>query len=107
MVARPNPPRIEKTKPSASVSAKTERFVVRQYDHQHVADQKKEKGDFAEALFWNPLLIAGPDGKVTLSFDLSDLITTFRLQADAHGTDRIGSARVKISAQKPTDSEGK
>ena len=80
--------------------AKTESFVVRQYAHQHVAGQTGGQGDLAETLFWNPLMIATPDGKVPVSFDLPDSTATFRLQADAHGAGRIGSCRLDISTQK-------
>ncbi len=76
------------------------RFVVRQYAHEHITGQPGVRNDFAETLFWHPLLIAGADGKVSVSFDLSDLVTTFRLSADAHGDGRIGSAQAEISTKK-------
>jgi hypothetical protein len=83
------------------------RFIVRQYAHEHLAGQPGVGSDFAETLFWYPLLIAGPDGKATLSFDLSDAITTFLLVADAHGDGRIGSGRVEIISKTPDNIETK
>ena len=52
-------------------------------------------------------MIATPDGKVPLSFDLPDSTTTFRLQADAHGAGRIGSCRLDISSQKTIECRSK
>ena len=65
------------------------------------------RSDFAETLYWNPLLIAGADGKAPLSFDLSDSVTTFRLLADAHGAGRIGSGRADIISRIPFNLEPK
>ncbi len=81
-------------------------FVVRQYAHRHVAEGGAG-GDFAESLFWNPLLIAGADGKVEVSFDLPDSIAKFRLQADASGAARLGSLRMDISTESPSEQETK
>jgi hypothetical protein len=108
VIARPNSPHGEKPVSGPIAPAKTERFVVRQYAHQHVAAQSGgQGGDLAETLFWNPLLIATPDGKVPLSFDLPDSLTTFRLQADAHGAGRIGSCRLDISSHKQSNADPK
>jgi hypothetical protein len=69
--------------------------IVRQYAHQHVAGQPGAS-DLTETLFWHPLLIASPDGKASISFELSDAATTFRVLADAHGDGRIGSGQAEI-----------
>jgi len=107
VISCPNQPRDEKASPGPIQPTKTDSFIIRQYAHQHVAGRSGGQGDFAETLFWNPLMIASPDGKVPLSFDLSDSITTFRLRADAHGAGRIGSVRVEISTQPPLKIESK
>ncbi len=60
------------------------RFTVRQYAHTHRAGPPGVRTDFAETLFWHPLLIADADGTAKVNFELSDSITTFRLKADAH-----------------------
>jgi uncharacterized membrane protein len=83
------------------------RFTVRQYAHEHVVGEPGVRSDFAETLYWNPLLIADADGKTPLSFDLSDSVTTFRLMADAHGAGRIGSGRADIISRIPFNLEPK
>lgn len=83
------------------------RFTVREYAHEHVAGEPGVRSDFAETLYWNPLLIAGTDGKTPVSFDLSDSVTTFRLLADAHGAGRIGSGRADIISRIPFNLEPK
>ncbi|MGA2061875.1 MAG: MG2 domain-containing protein [Thermoguttaceae bacterium] len=107
VVPRSNSARGEKTVSGPTEPAKTEHFIVRQYAHQHVAAQPGARDDTAESLFWNPLLIAGADGKLPVSFDLPDSITSFRLQADANGAARIGSLRMEISTQIPVENNTK
>ncbi len=106
VIARPGNPRGEKATPGPVTQGKTEHFFVRQYAHQHTAGQSGARGDFAESLFWNPLLIAGPDGKASVSFDLPDSTAVFRLSADAHGDARIGSTRLEISTQNSGKPDG-
>ncbi len=107
VIPRSNSARGEKTVSGPTEPAKTEHFIVRQYAHQHVAGQTGAREDYAESLFWNPLLIAGADGKVPVSFDLPDSIAVFRLQADANGAARIGSLRMEISTENPTENDAK
>lgn len=80
---------------------KRHRFVVRQYAHTHVPGPPGVRTDFAETLFWNPKLLAGPDGRAEISFDLSDSVTTFRVRADAHGDGRIGSGDGEVVSRIP------
>ncbi len=82
------------------------RFTVREYAHKHQPGKPGVRSDFAETLYWNPLLIA-KDGKATVKFDLSDSVTTFRVLADAHGDGRIGSGRGKIASRIPFSLEPK
>jgi uncharacterized protein YfaS (alpha-2-macroglobulin family) len=107
VIPRTNSARGEKTVSGPTEPAKTEHFFVRQYAHRHVAGQPGAKDDFAESLFWNPLLIAGADGKVPVIFDLPDSIAAFRLQADANGAAHIGSLRMEISTEIPLEKETK
>jgi hypothetical protein len=46
-----------------------------------------QRDDSPPTLYWNPRLIAGPDGRAKIEFDLSDAATTFliRIDADAAG----------------------
>ena len=73
-----------------------ERLPVPSYAHQHVAGKPGSEGDLAKTLFWNPRIVAGPDGKATLRFQLSDVITTFRVMIDAHSDGRLGSGGAEI-----------
>jgi uncharacterized protein YfaS (alpha-2-macroglobulin family) len=63
--------------------------------------------DFAETLYWHPLLIADEDGRATIEFELSDSVTTFRVRADAHGGGRIGSGGGEIVSRIPFSLEPK
>ncbi|HJT32863.1 MAG TPA: MG2 domain-containing protein [Pirellulales bacterium] len=84
--------------------AKKRPFVpmpVRQYAHVHRAGPPGVRSDFAETLFWNPLLIADAQGQATLEFELSDAVTTFRVSADAHGEGRLGSGGGEIVSRIP------
>ena len=62
------------------------------------------RADFAETLYWNPLLITGSDGKATIEFDLCDAVAKFRVLVDAHvcdpakGEGRIGSGSGEVIA---------
>ena len=108
--AKPVPPgaaRGEKVQAGPAEGKKSGHVTVRQYAHQHVAPEGVAGGDFAESLFWNPLLIAGADGNASLSFDLPDSVAKFRLQADANGAGRLGSMRMDISTENRTENEKK
>jgi len=84
------------------------RFVLRQYAHKHVPGPPGVRTDFAETLYWNPLLIADAEGKTPeISFELSDSITTFRVRANAHGNGRIGSGGSEIISRIPFSLEPK
>jgi len=83
------------------------RFTVREYAHQHVAGPPGVRTDFAETLFWTPLRIADEKGRVELSFELSDSLTTFRVRADAHGSGRIGSGEAGLISRIPFSVEPK
>jgi hypothetical protein len=50
--------------------------------------------------YWNPLLIAGPDGKATIRFKLPDVSSTFRLTVDAHDEGRVGTVETAIVSRK-------
>jgi len=83
------------------------RFTFREYAHQHVAGEPGVRSDFTETVYWNPRLIADADGKASVSFDLSDSITTFNIRADAHGDGRIGSDGSEIVSRIPFNIEPK
>jgi len=89
---------------STGESAKTAelgRFVVRQYAHQHAAGSSPSRSDFAETLFWHPLLLADATGRASLKFELPDSAAAFRVRVDAHADGRIGSGGCKIVSRLP------
>jgi len=78
------------------------RFPVRQYAHEHRAAKPGVRSDFAESLYWNPLLICDREGKAQVRFELCDSVTTFCLTADGHASGgRIGTGRGRIVSRIP------
>ncbi|MBN2021729.1 MAG: hypothetical protein JW809_02960 [Pirellulales bacterium] len=84
------------------------RFPVRQYAHERVAGEPGVRRDFAESLYWNPLLVCDERGKAQVQFALSDSVTTFRVSADAHAAEgRIGAGRGEVVSRIPFSLEPK
>ncbi|GAA4451090.1 MG2 domain-containing protein [Novipirellula rosea] len=84
------------------------RFPVRQYAHRHVVGDPEIREDFAETLYWQPLLITDSEGRASIRFDLSDSVTTFRVSVDAHATSgRIGSFAGAVTSRLPFQMEPK
>jgi A-macroglobulin complement component/alpha-2-macroglobulin family protein/MG2 domain-containing protein/A-macroglobulin receptor len=83
-------------------------FKVRQYQHQHRSGPTGARADFAQTLFWHPLLLTDADGKAQIDFDLSDSITTFRILVDGHAVaGRIGSGAGTVISRIPFNLEPK
>ncbi|QEG40588.1 MG2 domain-containing protein [Roseimaritima ulvae] len=82
------------------------RFPVREYAHRH-STTASQRQDFAETLYWQPLLVTDSKGQATIRFDLSDSITSFRVHADAHASGRIGSGSAAIVSRIPFQVEPK
>ena len=61
-------------------------FVVREYAHQHSRSPEAERTDFAETVFWHPVLVLPKDG-AKVSFDLSDEVTRYQVLIAAHTLD--------------------
>jgi hypothetical protein len=82
------------------------RFPVRQYAHQHQTSNSELREDFAETLYWQPMLITDSSGMATIRFDLSDSVTTFRVNIDGHAMDgRIGSGDAAVTSRLPLQIE--
>jgi anti-sigma factor RsiW len=82
-------------------------FVVREYAYQAPAARSRVRTDFAETLYWHPVLVLA-GGKGEVSFDLCDSVTTFRVLALAHTLDgRLGAAATEIESQLPVTLEPK
>ncbi len=84
------------------------RFPIRQYAHQHRKNASGVRHDFAETLYWQPMLVTDSTGKATIRFDLSDSVTTFRVNVDGHSADgRLGSGGGEVTARLPFQIEPK
>jgi hypothetical protein len=83
--------------------------VVRQYAHRHPDRGPGEvRSDFAETLLWQPVIVLPQDGKATLTFDLSDDVTGYRVLVSGHTLDgRIGAATGTIEVRKPLTADPK
>ena len=78
------------------------RFPIRQYAHQHFDGDSETREDFAETLYWQPLLMTDSEGRASIRFDLSDSVTTFRVAVDGHSMDgRIGSDSAVVRSRLP------
>ena len=58
--------------------------LTRVYAHRRAPAADGTRRDFAEVLYWNPLLVTDAHGKATFDFDTSDSVTTFTIGLDAH-----------------------
>ena len=84
------------------------RFPVRQYAHRYTQSQDGVRSDFAETLCWQPILVTDSQGRATIRFDLSDSVTTFRVNVDGHAAGgRLGSSSQEISSRLPFQIEPK
>ncbi|MGL6095012.1 MAG: alpha-2-macroglobulin family protein, partial [Fimbriiglobus sp.] len=80
-------------------------LVIREYAHVRktppIGDEDA-RTDFTETLFWHPVLVAGPDGTATASFQLSDAVAPYRVLVAGHTLDgRIGASSHVIEVRKP------
>ncbi|QDU93820.1 MG2 domain-containing protein [Lignipirellula cremea] len=61
-----------------------------------------ERTDFAETLFWHAGVKTDEHGKATISFDLNDSVTSFRVAADAFSADgALGAGTLQIESVEP------
>ena len=54
------------------------------------------RSDFAETLFWQPLLLTNEKGEASVEFEVSDNLTTWMVRADAHGGGRVGQGETSF-----------
>jgi hypothetical protein len=74
---------------------------VRVFAHERAAGPAEVRFDFAETLYWHPVLVL-PDGKAEVSFDLCDSLGAFEVTAFAHTLDgRLGSATQLLTSRLP------
>ncbi|QDV86007.1 MG2 domain-containing protein [Planctomycetes bacterium TBK1r] len=84
------------------------RFPIRQYAHLHRRSEDDVRSDFTETVYWNPMMVTDSTGTATIRFDLSDSLTMFRVDVDAHSTDgRLGSGGGAVVTEIPIQVEPK
>jgi hypothetical protein len=65
-----------------------------EFSHLHKPGQRD---DSPQTVYWNPRLIAGPDGRAKIEFDLSETATTFRIHIDAQAAGgRVTAAEYEL-----------
>src|SRR5438067_5837617 len=102
----------EPSGPTAGIDATPEPplpgpFIVREYAHIHTSGENQARSDFAETLYWHPVLVL-PDGKAEVGFDLCDSVTTFQVLAAGHTLDgRLGATTATIESRLPLTVEPK
>jgi hypothetical protein len=76
-------------------------MIVREYKHTRADGPAEERYDFAETLYWHPVLVL-PGGLTEVSFDLCDSLGAFEVTAFAHTLDgRLGSASQILTSRLP------
>jgi hypothetical protein len=74
---------------------------VRVFAHARASGPAEERYDFAETLYWHPVLVL-PGGKNEVSFDLCDSLGAFEVTAYAHTLDgRLGAATQTLTSRLP------
>ncbi len=80
-----------------------EMAYIREYAHVAQAGRPAdERSDFTETVYWNAGVKTAADGTATVTFDLSDSITSFSARVDAiTAAGALGQADATITAKKP------
>lgn len=84
--------------------------VVREYAHQLRPNrQPNQRQDFTETLYWNAgIKTDAKTGEASVSFALSDAVTSFRVMADAFDqSGTLGEATTKVESVEPFYTEPK
>mgnify|MGYP003663567791 FL=1 len=81
----------------------------RQYAHVHQASE--DRRDFTATVMWNTLVVTDGKGDGSVSFDTSDAVTTWTVEADAHvatgDIGRLGYGSREFTTQLPLQIEPK
>ena len=81
-------------------------YFAREFAHNRRGEQDAaQRRDLSATVYWHPALVL-PDGKVDVSFDLSDAVTTYQVTVFAHTADgRLAAATHTFAARKPISLE--
>ncbi len=76
---------------------------IREYAHEQPAGKPfGERSDFTETVYWSAATKTGEDGTATVTFDLSDSVTSFRVSADAFtAAGALGAGSELIESVRP------
>jgi hypothetical protein len=77
--------------------AKVREFPVPEYS----GEREGPRHDFRDTVYWDPDVQTGPDGEATVSFPLSDAITSFRAVAEGAGAGLIGRGETVFESTPP------
>lgn len=88
---------------------KQDMVLVREYAHNVRSNRKAtDRVDFTETLYWNAVVKTSEKGEASVSFSLSDAVTSFRAAADAFdGRGALGAGVTKIESVQPFYAEPK
>jgi uncharacterized protein YfaS (alpha-2-macroglobulin family) len=102
---RQNEMRLRVPENDAEASEVAGRFanVARRYHREYAHRNRTEKRtDFTETVYWHAGAATGSNGTKTVTFELSDAITTFKVRADGFTRGgAIGQATLKLESVKP------
>lgn len=96
--------------PGRSNNSANSMFAVRVFAHQARPDRKaNDRKDFSETLYWTPgTKTDARTGEATVSFDLSDSVTSFEVAADGFSdAGSIGAKKIEIKSLRPFYAEAK
>ena len=83
--------------PAGPVWAPVREFPAPSYDPSHDGPRT----DFRETIFWKPSIVTDSQGRATVSFFLSDAVTSFRATAEGLGGGAAGRGDAVIASKLP------
>lgn len=76
--------------------------IEREYRHRAREDHDGVRIDFADLLYWRPLLVTDEQGRASFEFDTSDLMTTFAIEVEAHdGRGALATGDAEVTNRLP------
>ncbi|SDG17191.1 TonB-dependent receptor plug domain-containing protein [Chitinophaga filiformis] len=95
---------------SQSVQAKNNAYTVarRFYAPKYYSPETKERDDFRETIYWNPVVQTNKNGDAEIEFYNSDATTTFRAIAEGIGYNgKLGRTEMTYAVQPPMSIDAK